>query len=161
MWLHSFLTQALDGGQWQASCSGHFTPEDRAHTTNCVEGWVGLRAILDFSEQRRISCCCQHCPACSVVTIPNELSQLYLATSTVHISNPSICVVLLHFSSHSGTHSLPFEGTFHYECKIEEKKINVDIDITYIKLYHTTLKSNLLYFFCMSNTVSCCFFTCC
>jgi hypothetical protein len=32
-------------------------------------------------------------------------------------------------SSHSTTCMLPSERTIHYECKIEEKKINVDIDI--------------------------------
>jgi len=45
VWLHSFFTQALDGGQWRASFSSHFTPEDRRHSTNYVEGWMDLRAI--------------------------------------------------------------------------------------------------------------------
>jgi hypothetical protein len=49
VWLHSFLIQALDGGQWRVSCSGHFTPEYKCFSTNCVEGWVDLRAILNFS----------------------------------------------------------------------------------------------------------------
>jgi len=26
VYLHSFLTSALDGGQWPASCRGRFTP---------------------------------------------------------------------------------------------------------------------------------------
>jgi len=160
VWLHSFFTQALDGGQWQASFSSHFTPEDRGHSTNCVEGWMDLRAVLDFHGREESPAVARsqtlNCPACSVVTIQNELSQLHSGSSTVHNSNPLICVEPLHSSSHSATHSLPFEGTIHYDCKIKEKKIKVDIDITYNKLYHNTLKCNLLHFSHMSITVSRC-----
>jgi hypothetical protein len=27
---HTFLTIALEGGEWSASCPGHFTPRERA-----------------------------------------------------------------------------------------------------------------------------------
>jgi hypothetical protein len=35
--LHAFLTSALDGGEWPASHSGHFTPRERAPGTH----WIG------------------------------------------------------------------------------------------------------------------------
>jgi hypothetical protein len=40
----TFLTLALDGGEWLASQSDCFTPEERAPGTHCIGGWVGPRA---------------------------------------------------------------------------------------------------------------------
>jgi hypothetical protein len=37
VWLHAFLTSALDGGEWSASCHGCFTPGERAYSTH----WIG------------------------------------------------------------------------------------------------------------------------
>jgi len=34
------LTLALDGGEWSASRSGRFTPEERAYVTNWIGGWL-------------------------------------------------------------------------------------------------------------------------
>jgi hypothetical protein len=45
--LHSFLTSALDGREWSASCASRFTPGVRDHGTHWIGGWVGLRAGLD------------------------------------------------------------------------------------------------------------------
>jgi len=47
VYLHSFLTSALDGGEWSTSCSGHFTPKIRNPGTPWIGGWVGFRAGLD------------------------------------------------------------------------------------------------------------------
>jgi len=33
VWLHSFLTSALDGGEWSASCTGCFTLGERVPVT--------------------------------------------------------------------------------------------------------------------------------
>jgi hypothetical protein len=41
------LTSALDGGEWSASRSGHFTARERVPSTHWIGGWVGLRASLD------------------------------------------------------------------------------------------------------------------
>jgi len=38
------LTSPLDGGEWSASRPSRFTPEERAHLTHWIGGWVGLRA---------------------------------------------------------------------------------------------------------------------
>jgi len=44
MWIHAFLTSALDGGEWSASCPGRFSPRERAHVTN----WIGgPRTVLE------------------------------------------------------------------------------------------------------------------
>jgi hypothetical protein len=48
---HTFLSSALDGGEWSASCPGHFTPRG-----NCrrypLDGMLGgLRAGLDAVEK--------------------------------------------------------------------------------------------------------------
>jgi hypothetical protein len=47
VWLHAFLTSALDGGEWSASRQGHFTPREKAPGTPWTGGWVGLRAGMD------------------------------------------------------------------------------------------------------------------
>jgi hypothetical protein len=43
----SFLTTALDGGEWSASRPGRFTPEERTPGTHWIGGWVGPRVGLD------------------------------------------------------------------------------------------------------------------
>lgn len=53
--LHSFFISALDEGQWLASHPNCFTPSKRALSSHVI-GWVGLRAILDAFEKRKISC---------------------------------------------------------------------------------------------------------
>jgi hypothetical protein len=41
------------GGEWSASCPGHFTPEERAPGTHWIGSWVGPRAGLDDVEKRK------------------------------------------------------------------------------------------------------------
>jgi hypothetical protein len=48
------LTSALVGGEWSASCSGLFTPRERAPGTHWIGGWVGPRAVLDAVVKRKI-----------------------------------------------------------------------------------------------------------
>jgi hypothetical protein len=47
VWIHTFLTSALVGGEWSTSLPGRFTPEERAPGTNLRGGWVDLRVGLD------------------------------------------------------------------------------------------------------------------
>jgi hypothetical protein len=49
---HSFLTSALDAGEWSASRPGLFTPR------NEKGGWVGCRPGLDVVGNTKISCPC-------------------------------------------------------------------------------------------------------
>jgi len=56
--IHS-LTSALDGGEWSASCPGHFTPRERDPGTHWIGGWVGPRASLDMVLKRKIPSPCQ------------------------------------------------------------------------------------------------------
>jgi hypothetical protein len=54
--LHSFLTLALDGGEWLASLSSRFTPEERALCIQLIGGWVDPRAGLGvFGEDEIFS----------------------------------------------------------------------------------------------------------
>jgi hypothetical protein len=48
---HTFLTLALDGGEWSDSCTSHFNPRERAPDTHWIVGWVGPRASLDAMEK--------------------------------------------------------------------------------------------------------------
>jgi hypothetical protein len=48
---YSFLTSALDGGEWSASRPGSVFPRERAVGTHCTGGWVGLRAGLDTEDR--------------------------------------------------------------------------------------------------------------
>jgi hypothetical protein len=49
-----FLTSALDDGEWSASRLGHFTPRERAPSTDWIGGWVSPREGLDALEKRKI-----------------------------------------------------------------------------------------------------------
>jgi hypothetical protein len=55
VYLHAFLTSALDGGEWSALRPGRFTPRERAPGTPWIGGWVGSRAVLDTVVKRKIS----------------------------------------------------------------------------------------------------------
>jgi hypothetical protein len=46
VYLHSFLTLALDGGAWLTSHPGHFTPRKESWCP-CVWGWVGPRPSVE------------------------------------------------------------------------------------------------------------------
>jgi hypothetical protein len=48
---HIFFTLALVGVERSASRPGRFTPGKRVPSTNCIGGWVGLRAGLDNMEK--------------------------------------------------------------------------------------------------------------
>jgi len=47
VYLHTtFLTLELDGGEWSASHTSHFTARERAPGTHWTRGWVCLRDRL-------------------------------------------------------------------------------------------------------------------
>jgi hypothetical protein len=52
--MKTFLNSALAEGEWLASRSRCFTPEERAHSTHWMGGWMDLRADLDSVEKRKI-----------------------------------------------------------------------------------------------------------
>jgi hypothetical protein len=54
VYIHVFLTSALIGGEWSASRTDRFTPEERAPVTHWIGGWVDPRTGLDDVERRRI-----------------------------------------------------------------------------------------------------------
>jgi len=47
VWLHAFLTSALDGGEWSASLPGRFAPREGAPNARWVGGWVGTGGGMD------------------------------------------------------------------------------------------------------------------
>jgi hypothetical protein len=51
-----FLILALVGGKWLASRPARFSPRETAMGTHYIEGWVGSRASLDTTENRKVSC---------------------------------------------------------------------------------------------------------
>jgi hypothetical protein len=49
---YSFMTSALDGGEWSASRPGRaFTPGESTPGTHWTGGWVGPRAGLDTEDR--------------------------------------------------------------------------------------------------------------
>jgi hypothetical protein len=48
---YSFLTSALDGGEWSASRPGRALPRGKTPGTHCTGGWVGLGAGLDTEDR--------------------------------------------------------------------------------------------------------------
>jgi len=53
-WLLAFLTLALNGGDWSASCPRCFIPEIRAPRTQWTGCWVGPRAALEMRKNPSI-----------------------------------------------------------------------------------------------------------
>jgi hypothetical protein len=49
-----FLTLELDGGEWSALRTGHFTFMERAPGSHWIGGWVDHRAGLNIMEKRKI-----------------------------------------------------------------------------------------------------------
>jgi hypothetical protein len=65
---YSYLTSALDGGEWSASRPGRTLPPGKGPPgTHCTGGWVGPRAGLDAKTRRKILCFCRGSnPGCPV-----------------------------------------------------------------------------------------------
>jgi hypothetical protein len=63
VWLHAFLTLALDGGEWSASRPGLFAPRERAPVSHRIGGWMGSRAGLDAPVGTRTPDHSVHSPA--------------------------------------------------------------------------------------------------
>jgi hypothetical protein len=56
---YSFLTSALDRGEWSASCPGCALPPGKDPWYPCTRGWVGPRAGLDTKARGKIPCLCR------------------------------------------------------------------------------------------------------
>jgi hypothetical protein len=54
MHIHVFLTLAVNGGEWSASCPCLFTPGRRATGTHGIRGWVDPKVGLNVKEKRNI-----------------------------------------------------------------------------------------------------------
>jgi len=52
VYLHAFLTSALDEGEYLALCPSCFTPGESASSTHWIGGWVGPRATLDTEAKK-------------------------------------------------------------------------------------------------------------
>jgi hypothetical protein len=53
VYLHAFLSSALDGGEWSAPLPVRFTPSERAPGNHWIGGWVGPRAGLDAVVRKK------------------------------------------------------------------------------------------------------------
>jgi len=51
--LHAFLTSALVGCEWLASCPGHFTRGETVPGTHWIYGQVGHRTTIDAMLKRK------------------------------------------------------------------------------------------------------------
>jgi hypothetical protein len=52
VYIHLFMTSALDGGEWLAPLPGRFIPGERVLGTHWIGGWVGPRPYLDDEGKR-------------------------------------------------------------------------------------------------------------
>ena len=55
VWLHLFLTSAVDGGEWSTSHPGRFT-FGKESAVHLIGGCVGFKAGLDDFKKRKNSC---------------------------------------------------------------------------------------------------------
>ena len=103
--LHSFITWALDGDEWSASCSGHCTSVETVPGTPRKE-LIDHTAGLDVSKKRIISCRYKctlakfttpkiHCPT---DIIPSEEKQLWV-TDQLDAQLRYIMSLLLEYST--------------------------------------------------------------
>jgi hypothetical protein len=53
VYIHVFLTSALDGGEWSASRLGRFIPGERAPGIHWIGDWVGSITSLDDVKRRK------------------------------------------------------------------------------------------------------------
>jgi len=56
VWLYSFLTSTVNGGEWSASRPGRFVPEKTAPNILGVGDSLGFRVGLDALDKRNIFC---------------------------------------------------------------------------------------------------------
>jgi hypothetical protein len=56
---HSFLMLALDGCEWSASCSGHFTDKGKKPSVHWIRGWVALEPVWTFWKRENFFCPCR------------------------------------------------------------------------------------------------------
>jgi hypothetical protein len=83
VWLHVFLTSALDDGEWSASRTGHINPKEGVPGTHWIRDWVGPRAGLDTAVAKwKIPRPCQESnvgrPSRSLIAILTELRRICL-----------------------------------------------------------------------------------
>jgi hypothetical protein len=98
---YSFLTSALDGGEWSAWCPSHafFNPGEKTPSTYWIGGWVGPRASLDAEVPVNILCPCWGSnpsrPACSQTLYWLSYPSSYWVLSTIekqpHLLLQKIC----------------------------------------------------------------------
>jgi hypothetical protein len=55
VYLHAFLTSAVDGGEWSTSRPGRFSHRERVPATLWIGGWVGPRAGLGCGGEEKNS----------------------------------------------------------------------------------------------------------
>jgi hypothetical protein len=55
IWLHKFLTAALDGREWSTSGTSYFTPGERTCDTHRIVVWLDQKACLDSCEEEKKS----------------------------------------------------------------------------------------------------------
>jgi len=82
------LTSALDGGEWSASCPGHFTSRERDPGTHWIGVWVGTRTILDVVGQNILlstlfSNTHSLCSSLSVISVRDQVSHPYKTTGKI------------------------------------------------------------------------------
>jgi len=46
-----YLTLVLDGGEWSASHTSHFTPREKAPSSHWLGVWEGPRAVLGVGQR--------------------------------------------------------------------------------------------------------------
>ena len=86
VWLHSFLTIALEGGEGSASRPGRYLPHE-IPVTHCARGWVGSRAgVVECRKSR---------PNWDSIPRPSShnqsLHQLSYIHSFIHLLSVDLC----------------------------------------------------------------------
>jgi hypothetical protein len=86
----SFLTSALDGGEWSASRPCCFSPRDGVPGTQWLRDWVGPRNNLDPMKKRKVSFPCRKSntglAASSLVAKPTKLSWLNITCKVLKLN---------------------------------------------------------------------------
>jgi hypothetical protein len=95
----SFLTSALDAGEWSASCPGRFTSKERAPNTHWIRGSVGTRAGLATVSRGKIRSPCKESNPKILIVQPVPQSLYRLSYHGSHQYNYIDKNILLQFHS--------------------------------------------------------------
>jgi hypothetical protein len=122
-----FLTSALDGGEWSASCPSRSTHRETVPNTHWIGGWVGLRGGLEAVEKKKNSCPCRESkPAISpsLYRVSEEIYGRGTDTQLVNQQTQAGMLLLSTVPPSNHRHSINYQFSTKWGTYVGIKQIN-------------------------------------